>query len=337
MLVAIIALLISILLPSLGQAKEQAKKSKCGANLRSLGQAVAACYTENNEFGPSWDDGDARFVTPQVGSYWMMYSWVDTLFDMGYLGSADAQICPDNQRPDEVTQIRSSDPDWPYQFVREFWRGETPRAGIRTSYALNCHMHFNFREDRFEDPARQVYAIDGWWTWFGSLNAAWVMAPVVLHSTPPVMQFLNPWASMVGWRHGPERAAMVLFRDGHVMPLTPRSAGLTSMDDLKYETVDTSRWFTWLPGESPTRKYAVKYGEGSNNPHRVQEWVGKRSQAWLDCRSTGRGAKWIVPRETVGTENNNFHPYAYPEELNAVWRTQDGVWNKLPNSQGERR
>jgi prepilin-type N-terminal cleavage/methylation domain-containing protein len=40
--VALIALLMSILLPSLGQAREQAKRAKCLANLRSIGQALFA-------------------------------------------------------------------------------------------------------------------------------------------------------------------------------------------------------------------------------------------------------------------------------------------------------
>ena len=35
--VAIIALLVSILLPSLSRAKEQARQVKCGINLRSVG------------------------------------------------------------------------------------------------------------------------------------------------------------------------------------------------------------------------------------------------------------------------------------------------------------
>ena len=39
--VAIIALLVSILLPSLNKAREQAKTSVCASQLRSFGQASA--------------------------------------------------------------------------------------------------------------------------------------------------------------------------------------------------------------------------------------------------------------------------------------------------------
>lgn len=45
--VAIIALLISILLPSLKEAREQAKKALCLANLRSIAQGAAAYATED--------------------------------------------------------------------------------------------------------------------------------------------------------------------------------------------------------------------------------------------------------------------------------------------------
>lgn len=48
--VAIIALLISILLPSLARAREQARIGKCVANLRSICQGTFAYYTENEEF-----------------------------------------------------------------------------------------------------------------------------------------------------------------------------------------------------------------------------------------------------------------------------------------------
>lgn len=50
--VAIIALLIAILLPSLAKAKEQAKTTKCVANLKGIGTAMAAYFTEQKEWFP---------------------------------------------------------------------------------------------------------------------------------------------------------------------------------------------------------------------------------------------------------------------------------------------
>ncbi|MCK4340331.1 MAG: prepilin-type N-terminal cleavage/methylation domain-containing protein [Phycisphaerae bacterium] len=336
--VAIIALLISILLPSLSIAKDQAKKVKCGANLRSIGQAVETCYAENRDFGPSWDDGMAQDEVSCNLQYWPLFSWIDTLFDIGYLGNPDVQICPSDKRPDQVVKERISDETgyYRYGFVNKFNHGETLKEGLRSSYAMNVHMHFNFYEDRTHDTARQVFAADGWWTWFGSLNAMWLMTPKVLGTAPSPNGWPDAWhGTSVGWRHGRDRVASLLFRDGHVMPLKPRSYPYSTADDLKYQTVDTTRYYTWLPGESPTRRYDNEYGEGSNCPYRIEEYVGADppiKPAWVEAKDTGCGAKFIRD----DTDDNNFHPYAYPDELNAVWRTRHGAWSKLPSNPNHR-
>src|SRR6478735_6654327 len=46
--IGIIALLVSILLPALGKAREQANTVKCMANLKSIGQGIAM-YVANNK------------------------------------------------------------------------------------------------------------------------------------------------------------------------------------------------------------------------------------------------------------------------------------------------
>lgn len=50
--VAIIALLISILLPSLSRAREAARAAKCGVQLRSLGGGLQAYFSENDDWIP---------------------------------------------------------------------------------------------------------------------------------------------------------------------------------------------------------------------------------------------------------------------------------------------
>ena len=50
--VAIIALLVSILLPTLGRARELAKQSMCGGNLNGLGKGLAMYATEQNDAFP---------------------------------------------------------------------------------------------------------------------------------------------------------------------------------------------------------------------------------------------------------------------------------------------
>lgn len=329
--VAIIALLISILLPALGKAREQGKKAKCGANLHSIGQAVASCWTQYNDFGPSWDDGGAS----PGGGEWFLFSWADTLFDMGFMGNADAQICPDDKRPDEVVQLRTSGATgWNYKFVKQFGVGETPKGGIRTSYALNTVMHHGFREDLWKGASDQVYAADGWWTWFASINAVWLMAPKVLNGNVPPFNVAGEDATGIGWRHGAERSAQFVFRDGHVSSIAPKSTGFTSLNTMRVATFDTTRTFAWLPGESPSRgrydPYDMFKSFAGGSWAGIEAYNGLKPKCAKVRTPTLHGAKKVAEME-------NFHPYAYPEELNSAWRTLNKAWRNLPNAQIDRR
>src|SRR5512140_676551 len=51
--VAIIALLISILLPSLARAREIAKRAVCASNLSSIGKAIKVYSNENQDYFPT--------------------------------------------------------------------------------------------------------------------------------------------------------------------------------------------------------------------------------------------------------------------------------------------
>ncbi len=61
--IAIIGLLVSILLPSLGRARELARRAVCAANLNGMGKAVAMWHAENND---KWMDlySEADIVAP---------------------------------------------------------------------------------------------------------------------------------------------------------------------------------------------------------------------------------------------------------------------------------
>jgi prepilin-type N-terminal cleavage/methylation domain-containing protein len=324
--VAIIALLVSILLPALGTAREQARITRCGTALSQIGIAFQACETENNGFGPTWDDGEC---SPQInGSVEWMLTWVDVLYDLDYLDDPKAAICPTDRRPDEICEYLARGAGGvgrPRKFVRNMGMGEQERYGVRTSYALNGILHFDFPQDRDADASRQVRAIDGWWTWFGSLNAAYVLAPKIGINPPPnPLWFPGGFASShVGWRHR-DYGAQTLYRDGHVRFLKPRIP--TSIEDLLWRTVDTTISFTWLPGENPSRNYRDAYNQDPSYPYGIQQYMQSPDPILPEFVTA-----WNSGGYKLLGGNNNYHPFGFPEELSAAWRTDNDAWRKLPN------
>ncbi len=334
--VAIIALLISILLPSLSQAKEQAKTTKCAVNLRGTIQSAMTCMEENRGFGPTWDDGEALFSAPGKP---VMYTWVDTLFDMEYLGDPRAGICPTDQRPDELMELRGI--AWDFYFVEQPGINEDEKPGVRTSYALNHIMHYGFRQDRYvDDPARQLYAVDGWWAWFSSFNALYLH---YLDSGRPYpggpTDFLDPYVVMAAWRHGQgkEYRTNAGFMDGHVAIAVskPPSSTTELNNGIRQDGTDTMKAFTWLPGEAPGQARASAYMASGE----MVEWRAARKAMHARILD-GQNDNQRFPKPAVkyigGAGGDNFHPPEFPNELSAVYRTQRNLWSKLPSAVEER-
>ena len=319
--VAIIALLISILLPSLRQAREKAKTARCGAQLKGIATGVNICMLENNDYGPTWDDGEAGFDSPQPQ---VMYTWLDVLFDRDYVGDAMVGICPSDTRSEDVMRLRAE--SWEYVSVDQPGNQSEPIPAVRTSYALNQIMHFNYKRDRWEqDPARQVYCIEGWWNWFGSLNAAWLWKVTSYGGAggyPNPLTYPNQFGTMVGWRHGfGEFQANAIFMDGHAELLTAQPK--PTFDQLRRNqgAFDTLRAFTWMPGELPARNRDAVY-RGS-----IEEFRDRLPFRGL-VRENRVNHKWIG---APGDNNDNVFPADYPEELSALYRTQRNIWRKLPS------
>ena len=96
--VAIIALLISILLPSLNRARAQARKVTCQSNMRPVGDGLS--HLRRREQGPlpgHWRDGNgADWLGPWNAAKGVQELQKGRLYK--YLGKAEGvYVCPDDQ------------------------------------------------------------------------------------------------------------------------------------------------------------------------------------------------------------------------------------------------
>lgn len=148
----VIAMLIGILLPVLGRAEEEARRTECRSNLRQIGQALIIFSQDSGGYTPpthGWldfslkrlgDCSDERYAPFVVnGWYGPNYpdaSLVDTplssglgvLFKAGYLTSAGAPLlhCPSNQSipTNHPAFLRSK---YQYDADEPFWTSRTPQ------------------------------------------------------------------------------------------------------------------------------------------------------------------------------------------------------------------
>jgi prepilin-type N-terminal cleavage/methylation domain-containing protein len=99
--VAVIALLIAILLPSLGRARERAKRSACLAKLHQLHLALACYAEENNDQVPvGYRSASKQFnsmvYSTTAGGQWVLFG---LLHRANYLPAPRVLYCPSETSP----------------------------------------------------------------------------------------------------------------------------------------------------------------------------------------------------------------------------------------------
>jgi prepilin-type processing-associated H-X9-DG protein len=322
----------------MANAREQAKRMKCSANLHSIGQAIHICWNDYNGYGPTWDDGGYRDSghVPKDGKY-VMYTWTDVLYDEGFLAEYAAALCPSDKRPDDVTAARGE--EWGFYFVDKIGVGQQKKPGVRGSYALSAQMHYNHPKVKWEaDPSKQLLAADGWWSWCANFNAQWLMYLKWTGKYVDPLKYGGKWElTMVGWRHPTNNAfaCNVLYLDGHVSATVPRLPNVAS--DIVKKSTDTVKTFTWLPGEAPGRYDYDPYIGGEIKDYDYYPGTGKkRVPDW----------RWWEPDVALGGGNNkevkydggaDMMPTDFTDQLSCNWRTSKKYWSKLPPDINDRK
>jgi type II secretory pathway pseudopilin PulG len=107
--IGIIALLISILLPSLNKARERGKAIACLSNLRSFGNALTMYANENRGRVPLGYTSFKHngYLIWQSGRFQVL----GTLYESGHLATPQAYFCPSKE--DSRWQFATPDNPWP--------------------------------------------------------------------------------------------------------------------------------------------------------------------------------------------------------------------------------
>ncbi len=173
--IAIIALLVGILLPSLGKARESARQVKCSSNLRQIGLALISYASDHDSlFPPSLHD----IPDPDTGKLSMQ--WYDETRIGQYLPNIDyTNIRPDNTRNNTVgggTMLCPNHPQGGRSYTLNHWAasavtwqntGSTnrvykPAGDPRDPGARDRGRGFDSAADRASDL---ILAAEAWGMW----------------------------------------------------------------------------------------------------------------------------------------------------------------------------
>lgn len=88
--IAIIAILASMMLPALNNAREKARSAACIANLKQISLCFAQYQTDNNGFYPVANDSYYTVYSSNLGHH--TYGW--KFYNAGYINNAKIFYCP---------------------------------------------------------------------------------------------------------------------------------------------------------------------------------------------------------------------------------------------------
>jgi len=126
--IGIIALLISILLPTLASARRSANSVKCLAGLKEIGQAFNMYAMENKGYYPATRDT----VTPKIGGGTLDRRWTD------YISKYINRKGADFTKVADIMQIRKSSVLWGCpEWSRSFEYNPNATYDVYTGYGMN--------------------------------------------------------------------------------------------------------------------------------------------------------------------------------------------------------
>jgi len=141
--VSIMALLISITVPSVNYARQQAKRAKCSANLHSIGQAIQAYISENHGFYPPMALMPTEETQGRPRMCDVLKSQVSRQGEVFHC-PADRILKPEDYSPRPTAET------W-YQ-----WQGSSYEPRLGSSFVENGRWILSKENQHLLDPARIV-------------------------------------------------------------------------------------------------------------------------------------------------------------------------------------
>ena len=219
--IAVIAVLASLLLPALGKAREKAKEINCASNLKQQCLGLMSYSADYNSWLPPTrvDMGSSRY-----------YFWGNYIND-NYLGNPKVYLCPSHTNPS----------------IMQFWGGGEWGVGKETrsgnTYGYNLRPSDNYTTNSWECDVAKAYQL----TRFNTPSGSMIVSEARL-DTPSaegwyVYNFGGTNNATVIFNHG--RNANVLYVDGHTSPVNYfwALAHDYSCDDAIEKPVARVLWF----------------------------------------------------------------------------------------------
>jgi prepilin-type N-terminal cleavage/methylation domain-containing protein/prepilin-type processing-associated H-X9-DG protein len=127
--IGIIALLVAIIMPSLGRAREAARRTACLSNLHHLHNSVVLYATQNDGFAPIGNRTKSKQFNSMVysttaGGKWVLFG---LLWKSGDIADPRALFCPSEENT--KFDYNTADNLWPT-------RGTTPTTNVQAGYAF---------------------------------------------------------------------------------------------------------------------------------------------------------------------------------------------------------
>jgi len=186
--VAIIALLIAILLPSLGKARELSNRSVCAANLKGIVQSMNVYGNDSQDAYPTIKTPSQSGSTSGVKSYYMTTSsaadsTVDLVYKNRYYPSSGAtppSVQPTNVYANLWILVLRGDVS-PKSYICKSDSASGP-APVNPPNSVNYY-------DGFQDPKSVSYSVAYPWSDAGAVGKWW---SATIDASLPVMSDLAP-------------------------------------------------------------------------------------------------------------------------------------------------